>query len=314
MGALYKCQTTYQCSESLIDLIISSAILYYFILKTKIMFENNNGILLLIDQTLCVIGTIQMALQVFYFAIAKSIIWLISLKSIGLVLELLICIILISVIVNKEKHEQLFNIGRLGLCLIGFLWLYQSISHYQESVYIILSVQCDFEPDYVFHWFDVVNRSICYWILVRSSLTSIQGVLSIITPYQKLDNKNDSFSHQLLKLETRLTQIKILKISGLIQYGVQFSLDVFVYALSSNTIEGTNYLIPTSILTVLIYSLLKLISLTTIPVAVFLVCYECNKEYFGTDHHIWNFPNSQRTLKALADNEQLNYVEMSEVK
>ncbi|CAD8088584.1 unnamed protein product [Paramecium primaurelia] len=136
-----------------------------------------------------------------------------------------------------------------------------------------------------------------------------------------LDNKNDSFAHQLLKLETRLTQIKILKLSGMVQFGVQFCWDCLAYFLSTTTIECTHYFIPTTLLTVqlyllqvFIYSLLKLISLVTLPIAVFLVCYECNKEYFGIDHNIWNFSRSHRSLKVLPDREQLKYVEMSEIK
>ncbi|CAK88868.1 unnamed protein product (macronuclear) [Paramecium tetraurelia] len=300
MGALYKCQTNYQCSESLIDLIISSGILYYFIMKAKLMFERNNGILLLIDQALCAMSIFQMMLQVLYFMFAKSSIWLISLRSIGLVLELLICIILISVILEKEKHEQLFNAGRLGLFLIGL-----------ECVYYCgktTSYQCN----------EISNLFMSFIGLMLSIVAFVFGFQCVHQLHQYkeylLDNKNDSFAHQLLKLETRIIQIKILKLSGLVQFGVQFCWDSLAYFLSSTTIECTRYFIPTTMLTVLIYSLLKLISLITLPVAVFLVCYECNKEYFGINHNIWNFSRSHRSLKVLPDHEQLNYVEMSEIK
>ncbi|CAD8163014.1 unnamed protein product [Paramecium octaurelia] len=307
MGALYKCQSNYQCSESLIDLIISSGILYYFIMKAKLMFERNNGILLLIDQALCAISIFQMMLQVLYFMFAKSNIWLISLRSIGLVLELLICIILISVILEKEKHEQLFNAGRFGLLLIGLYWLYQGLNHYQESVYIIVEKQ------------QISNLFMSFIGLMLSIVAFVFGFQCVhqlhqYKEYLKLDNKNDSFAHQLLKLETRIIQIKILKLSGLVQFGVQFCWDSLAYFLSSTTIECTRYFMPTTLSTVLIYSVLKLISLTTLPVAVFLVCYECNKEYFGINHNIWNFSRSHRSLKVLPDHEQLKYVEMSEIK
>ncbi|CAD8093340.1 unnamed protein product [Paramecium sonneborni] len=306
MGALYKCQTNYQCSESLINLIISSGILYYFIMKAKIMFEKNNGILLLIDQTLCGLGIIQMVLQVIYFMFAKSYIWLISLRCIGLVLELLICIILISVILDKEKHEQLFNAGRLGLCLIGLFWLYQGINGDQKSVYFIVEKQ------------KISNLLMSFIGLILSIVAFVFGFQCVHQLHQYkeylLDNKNDSFAHQILKLETRLTQIKILKISGLLQYGVQFSWDSLAYFLSSTTIECTHFFLPISILTVLIYSLLKIISLATVPVAIFLVCYECNKEYYGSNNHIWNFSRSHRSLKVLQDHTQLNYIEIPEIK
>ncbi|CAK83436.1 unnamed protein product (macronuclear) [Paramecium tetraurelia] len=313
MGALYKCQTNYQCSESLIDLIISSGILYYFIMKAKFMFENNNGILLLIDQTLCVIGTIQMALQVFYFMFAST--------------RFSLC--RIHHLADKfKKHRigfRIVNMHNINKCYSSFQ--YRSFGIMLDRIPLAISDHKPSSRECVYYCGKTTSYQ-CNVIsnLIMSFIGLMLSIVALFIGFQcvhhlhqykeyLMDNKNDSFSHQLIKLETRLTQIKILKISGLIQYGVQFSLDVFVYALSSsNPTECTNYLIPTSILTVLIYSLLKLISLITIPVAVFLVCYECNKEYFGTDHHIWNFPNSQRTLKALADQEQLNYVEMSEVK
>ncbi|CAD8082205.1 unnamed protein product [Paramecium sonneborni] len=309
MGALYKCQTNYQCSESLIDLIISSGILYYFIIKAKIMFEKNNGILLLIDKALCVIAIIQMVLQVIYFIIQHMVN---QFKMYGIDFT----------IVNMHNFNKCYfrqrktlvtiqcsSIGNLFDWIIlaksGHKWIQKECVFYCGKT---KSYQCN----------EISNLYLSFIGLILAIVAFVFGFQCVHQLYQYkeylLDNKNDSFAHQILKLETRLVQIRILKISGLLQFGLQFTWDSLAYFLSTTTLDCAHFYSPISILTVLIYSLLKIISLVTIPVAIFIVCYECNKEFFGSENHIWNLQRSHRSLKLLQDCVQLNYIEMSEIK
>ena len=55
---------------------------------------------------------------------------LITIKCFGITIEILICVILISIVIDREKHNQLFWIGRLGLGAVVLLWIYEINIHY----------------------------------------------------------------------------------------------------------------------------------------------------------------------------------------
>lgn len=49
-----------------------------------------------------------------------------------------------------------------------------------------LSVQSDFEPVYYFHWIDVINRSICNWILVPSLIQYKEYLVKLHSLFKSL--------------------------------------------------------------------------------------------------------------------------------
>ncbi|CAD8082777.1 unnamed protein product [Paramecium sonneborni] len=271
MANLIHCQDKYVCFEGLVEFLLSLFYLFYLIICFRILIKDKSGVVIQNDKYLCFAALIQILLQTIYFLYFYNDFLLTTIRCLGIAMQIMFCNILGTIVADEIQTPRVWQLAKLLLVCTFILWYWFGIAH-QSSIdynciqadYLILSSIGLFLAGGSFF---LGNFALTSMIDFKNSLeVSRSGHIQI--------QSNNKIYEQVLM---RIQQVTLMHYCGLIQFGVQFTFDLFTYVSSQNSNQCTNYYNAASFLSIILLTIFKLVSFTTMPATIFYIFYEMNK-------------------------------------
>ncbi|CAD8171128.1 unnamed protein product [Paramecium octaurelia] len=277
MANLINCANGYVCFEGLVEFLMSLFYLFYLIISYRILNRDKSGVLVDIDKYLCQAALAQTLLQTVYFLYFDNDILLSTIRCMGIAMQIMICNILGSVIADEEQTPKVWQLARGLLVVTLLLWVWFGMFHRSEIDYNCVQV------DYLILSSFGLFLACGSFYMGNLALEGIQEYKNELDVARSGTIQVQQHALQYKQVTMRITQITLMHYCGLLQFGLQFAFDLFTYLKCDASSGCADYYNATSFLSVLLLTIFKLISFTTIPATMFWIFYEMNKNKFQDD-------------------------------
>ncbi|CAK63656.1 unnamed protein product (macronuclear) [Paramecium tetraurelia] len=287
MANLINCANGYVCFEGLVEFLMSLFYLFYLIISYRILTRDKSGVLVDVDKYLCSAALAQTLLQTVYFLYfgnklqpisrKDNDILLSTIRCMGIAMQIMICNILGSVIADEEQTPQVWQLARGLLVVTLLLWVWFGIFHRGALDYDCVQV------DYLILSGFGLFLACGSFYMGNLALEGMQEYKNTLDVARSGAIQVQQHALQYKQVTMRMTQITLMHYCGLLQFGMQFAFDLFTYLKCDTSSGCTEYYNATSFLSVLLLTIFKLISFTTIPATIFWIFYEMNKNKFQDD-------------------------------
>ncbi|CAD8085209.1 unnamed protein product [Paramecium sonneborni] len=235
MANLIHCQNRYQCFEALIEFLLSLFYLFYLIICYRILSKDKSGVLVQIDKYLCFAALIETLLQTIYYLYFDNDFLLSTIRCLGIAIQITFCNILGSIVVDEIQTPRIWQLARALLGCLFILWYWFGIAH--RSLIDYNCVQADYlilsSIGLIF-----AGGSFYLGIFALSNMQARKNSLEVSrSGFIQVQSNNQKYEQVLM----RIKQITLMHYCGLIQFGVQFSFDLFTYINCQNSKECRNY-------------------------------------------------------------------------